>query len=88
VSSNPLTRANVKAFLSRPWDELADLKLRHWREAHAKDPLATFRASESLWQVLRETGHTVDAVERQADLDAHLRLRALLDRTAAHVWRR
>jgi hypothetical protein len=76
-----ITKANLNRFLSRPWDELAALKQRHWSEALEADPLATFHASEEL---LRESGHTTNPSERAADLDAHLRLRALLDRTS-HV---
>ena len=76
--------ANVRAFLGRPWGELARLKEQHWRDALLSDPLATFRASEALWQVLHDHGHTTNAAERRADLEAHLRLRALLDRTT-HV---
>lgn len=83
MSAHPkLTAANVRAFLGRPWHELAALKERHWRDALAVDPLATFRASEALWEVLHELGHTTNAEERGADFEAHLRLRALLDRTA------
>ena len=74
----------MQAFLGRPWKELAELKDRHWREALAADPLATFRASEGLWEFLRAAGHTENETERDADLKAHLRLRELLDRTA-HV---
>ncbi len=85
MSASPkLTAANVRAFLARPWDELARLKERHWRDALLVDPLATFHASEALWEVLHELGHTTNEAERQADFEAHLRLRALLDRTA-HV---
>jgi hypothetical protein len=76
-----ITKANLNRFLSRPWDELAALKARHWSEALEADPLATFRASEELWELLREQGHTIDPSERAADLEAHLHLRALLDRT-------
>jgi hypothetical protein len=76
-----ITKANLSRFLSRPWDELAALKERHWSEALEADPLATFHASEELWELLRETGHTTSASERDEDLQAHLRLRALLDRT-------
>jgi hypothetical protein len=61
-----LDKANVRAFLARPWARLAELKEQHWREALEADPLATFRASEALWERLFEAG---------------LRLRALLDRT-------
>ena len=76
-----ITKANLTRFLSRPWDELAALKQRHWSEALEADPLATFRASEELWELLRESGHTTNSSERAADFDAHIRLRALLDRT-------
>lgn len=79
-----VTRANVRAFLARPWEQLGALKARHWREALEADPLATYRASEALWEVLSQQGHTTDPRARAADLEAHLRLRALLDRTA-HV---
>jgi hypothetical protein len=83
VSTAPkLTSANVRAFLARPWEELAALKESHWRDALLVDPLATFRASEALWELLHEQGHTVDEAERRADFEAHRRLRALLDRTA------
>jgi hypothetical protein len=77
-----LTAENVRAFLGRPWAELAELKERHWREALEADPLATFKASAALWKLLRDTGHTENPTERQADFDAHRRLRELLDRTA------
>jgi hypothetical protein len=77
-----LTLENVQAFLARPWGELAALKEDHWRTALLTDPLATFRASEALWELLHEQGHTTNEAERRADFDAHLRLRALLDRTA------
>jgi hypothetical protein len=76
-----ITKANLQRFLSRPWDELEALKQRHWSEALEADPLATFHASEELWELLREGGHTNNPSERAVDLDAHLRLRALLDRT-------
>lgn len=79
-----LDKANVRAFLARPWKRLAELKEQHWREALETDPLATFRASEALWERLFEAGHVTNEGERRADLEAHLRLRALLDRTG-HV---
>jgi hypothetical protein len=77
-----LDPANVRAFLSRPWEKLAKLKEEHWADAFAADPLSTFFASESLWEVLHAEGHTTNASERAHDFEAHLRLRALLDRTA------
>jgi hypothetical protein len=76
-----ITKANLHRFLSRPWDELEALKQRHWSEALEADPLATFHASEELWELLREGGHTTNPSERAVDLDAHPRLRGLLDRT-------
>jgi hypothetical protein len=78
---SPITKANLQAFLSRPWDELAALKEQHWREAQEADLLATFHASEALSEHVRENGAGPDPKERAADFDAHLRLRALLDRT-------
>lgn len=81
-ASRKLTSTNVRAFLARPWEELATLKEEHWRAALLADPLATFRASEALWELLHEQGHTTNEAERRADFDAHLRLRGLLDRTA------
>ncbi len=72
----------MRAFLARPWDELTSRKEDHWREALLADPLATFRASEALWELLEETGHTKNEGERSADFEAHLRLRASLDRAA------
>ena len=82
-----ISAANVRAFLSRPWSELAEKKRRHWRDALGKDPLATFHASEALWEILREQGHTTNAEERRADLDAHIRLRTLLDRAGRVLTR-
>ena len=82
-----LTAENVRAFLARPWEELTTLKEKHWREALLADPLATFRASEALWEMLHEEGYTTNEVDRRADFESHLRLRALLDRTA-NVWPR
>lgn len=84
MSRTTIDRANVTAFLSRPWKRLATLKEEHWRGALAEDPLSTFHASEALWERMREMGHVTDVNERQADFEAHLRLRALLDR-ARHV---
>ena len=82
-----VTKENARAFLDRPWAELAELKERHWREALESDPLATFRISAELWAYLHRMGRTTNDAERQADFDAHRRLRALLDRTA-HVRNR
>jgi hypothetical protein len=84
VTKRSISTADAKAFMARPWSELVELERRHWKDALAADPLATFRASEALWELLRDEGHTTNAVERDADLQAHVRLRALLDR-AAHV---
>jgi hypothetical protein len=81
ASRTAVDRANVTAFLSRPWKKLAELKEQHWRGALDADPLATFRASEALWERLFETGHVTNEEERKADFEAHRRLRALLDRT-------
>ena len=82
-AKSKLTAANVRAFLARPWDALTSLKEDHWRKALLADPLATFRASEALWELLEETGHTRNEEERNADFEAHLRLRASLDRAAS-----
>ena len=77
-----MTPTNIRAFLSRPWEELEALKARHWREALEADPLVTYRASEALWERLHEQGQVDDPEARRADLEMHLRLRALFDRTA------
>lgn len=81
MPARELDRADVKAFLARPWKRLAQLKEEYWRGALDADPLATFRASEELWERLFETGHVTNEDERKADFEAHLRLRGLLDRT-------
>lgn len=77
-----LTPDNVRAFLARPWQALAKLKGDHWEQADAADPLSAFRASAELWELLHESGHTADPSLREADFASHLKLRALLDRTA------
>jgi hypothetical protein len=79
-----LTSENVRAYLGRPWGTLAQLKEAHWEQAYRTDPLSAFRASMDLWELLHQAGRIEDPAEREADLEAHLALRALLDRTA-HV---
>ena len=81
-SKAELAPDNVRAFLTRPWQALAKLKGDHWEHAHAVDPLAAFRASAELWELLHEAGRTADPALREADFASHLTLRALLDRTA------
>ena len=60
MGSRPLSHGNVRAFLSRPWARLAELKRDHWAEAFEADPLAAFFLSEALSEVLHEKGHTTD----------------------------
>lgn len=84
MSGRIIDKASVRAFLGRPWAELEALKADHWREALDVDALATYRASEALWERLYEQGMTSNPASRAADLETHVRLRALLDRTA-HV---
>jgi hypothetical protein len=82
MAVRPLDPKNVRAFRSRPWETLAKLKQDHWAEAFAADPLSTFFASAAMWEVLHAEGHTANVEERASDFEAHLRLRALLDRAA------
>ena len=64
------------------------MKREYWRDALARDSLATFRASLTLREQLRLLGHTPSEADREADLKAHVALRDLLTRAAHGIRHR
>lgn len=88
MSTRPITPDNARAFLSRPWAELEDLKRERWSRALRRDPTIAARASEELADFMRGVGDALQAPEaRRADFESHVRLRALLERAGAYLGR-
>jgi hypothetical protein len=79
-----VTRAELEEYLGRPWSELEDSRRRFWAERYAAEgPAATLAASRVLWQRMKAVRpEWPDEAERAADFEHHVRLKALLDRTA------
>jgi hypothetical protein len=44
---------NVRAYTHRSWHVTAALKQEHWARELARNPLATFEASQALWVIPR-----------------------------------
>jgi len=72
---------DLRAYARRPWHVAAALKQEHWIRELARNPLATFEASQALWVHMRQInpGWPTEA-ERQEDLAHHIALKRALDR--------
>lgn len=76
-------RADVLAYLARPWDVLERARHAHWSEENRDRPGATVRVSIELWRQMRaQRPDWPSSADRDRDLDHHRRLRELLDRAA------
>ena len=76
-----LTR-NIQAFVSRDWEAVRESKDQYWGARIARlGAREGFRIADELRrQVCRQDPAWPDAVSRQQDLDAHVRLATLLRR--------
>lgn len=75
---------DVRAYARREWHLVEALDQEHWvRELSERGPLATFAASQALWEhmrALRPDWPSDD--ERRRDLADHIALKRLIDRAA------
>jgi hypothetical protein len=80
-----MDRNALRAFVERPWAEVARLDREYWAERHRREgPAATVAASQALWSHMRSVRPDwPDERERAEDLAHHLRLKGLLERAAS-----
>ena len=76
--------AELRAYARRAWDVGERLEREHWRqEIAARGPLATFEASQVLWEHMRRVRPDWPSLEeRREDLAHHIALKRALDRAA------
>jgi hypothetical protein len=79
-----MNREDLRAYAQRAWHVAETLKQEHWaREVAARGPLATFEASEALWEHMRSLRPDWPSPdERREDLAHHIALKQLIDRAA------
>jgi hypothetical protein len=84
-----LKRADLRAYLDRPWDVLEAATAEH-RAAHARrDPEWAWQMAASLRRdVVEANPRWPAAADRKRDLDHHLHLKQLLDRASDALGRR
>ena len=79
-----MKREDLRAYAQRAWHVAERMKQEHWaREVAERGPLATFEASQALWEhmrILRPDWPSPE--ERREDLAHHVALKQLIDRTA------
>jgi len=79
-----MKRAELRAYARRAWHVAETRKREHWaREIAERGSLATFEASQALWQhmrALRPDRPSPD--ERREDLAHHVALKRLIDLAA------
>lgn len=85
-----MTRDDVIAFVRRDWSLVERSRLDYWADRYARDGGVPARQAATL---LHEHALRIGAVmtgphQRAADLDAHHRLRTLLDRASRALARR
>ena len=75
----------MRAYAQRAWQRAERLKQEHWaREIAERGPLATFEASQALWQHMRSLRPDWPSPEeRREDFSHHLALKQLIDRAAS-----
>jgi len=82
----PFDRAELRAYLDRPWRELALATAENRAEAYRRDPERSWRVSGALRAaVVAANPDWPTEADRDADFAHHLRMCALLDRVA-HVF--
>lgn len=79
-----MTPEHLRAYAQRAWHVAEALEQDHWaREVAQRGPMATFEASQALWEhmrALRPDWPSDD--ERRQDLADHIALKRLIDRAA------
>jgi len=75
---------DLKAYAQRNWRAAERRKREHWaREVVERDPLATFLASQALWEHMRRLRpEWPSPEERRADLAHHVAVKHALDLAA------
>ena len=81
--------AELRSYLSRDWNAIAAAKRTYWADRYRREGAeATMAASQALLREMRELRPDFPTSDdRCTDLDAHVRLKALLER-AAHAFTR
>lgn len=79
-----MRREDLRAYAQRAWQAAEALKQEHWaREVAERGPLATFEASQLLWEHMRFVRPDWPSpAERREDLAHHVMLKQLIDRAA------
>ena len=78
-----MKREDLRAYAQRAWHAAETLKQEDWaREVAERGPLATFEASQALWEHMRFLRPDWPPEERRADLAHHVALKQLIDRAA------
>lgn len=79
-----MKREDLRAYAQRDWHVAETLKQEHWvREVAERGPMATFEASQALWEHMRSLRPDWPSPdERHEDLAHHIALKQLIDRAA------
>ncbi len=79
-----MKREDLRAYALRAWHAAETLKQEHWaREVAERGPLATFEASQALWEHMRSLRPEWPSPDdRREDLAHHIALKQLIDRAA------
>ena len=88
--NRPLDPESARAYLQRGWGEAKALDRAHWAsERRDRGSAATLEIASSLFEHMRRVRPEWPTPEEaRVDLEHHVRLKALLDRTARVVGRR
>ncbi len=75
---------DVRAYARRAWEAAEMLKREHWaREIAQRGPLATFEASQALWEHMRRLRPDWPSPDdRREDLAHHIALKSAIDAAA------
>ena len=74
---------DLRAYASRPWHLAETLERTHWTSELARDPMATFWASQVLWVHMRQINPAWPTeAEREEDLAHHVALKRAIDHAA------
>ena len=74
---------DLRAYANRSWHVAEALEQMHWAAELARDPMATFLASQALWVHMRQINpEWPTQAERDEDLAHHIALKRAIDRAA------
>jgi hypothetical protein len=86
--NSTVDREALRAFASRDWQSAVTSKAEYWSTRSRQNPLSTWNAAQGLLAYVRRLRPSFPSeAARDEDLDAHIALRARLDR-AAHAFTR